>query len=52
MSSIRVLNSLGWAVSFGYSSWICTNAKVYILIALLVISLICLVILYFKHKVH
>jgi len=50
MSSMRVLNSLGWAVSFGYSSWICTNAKVYILIALLVISLLCLVVLYFKHK--
>ncbi|XP_060601876.1 protein unc-93 homolog A-like [Ruditapes philippinarum] len=38
LSSFRLLNSIGWAISFGYSNWLCSNVKMYILIGLLLMS--------------
>ncbi|XP_060607469.1 protein unc-93 homolog A-like isoform X1 [Ruditapes philippinarum] len=39
LSSFRLLNSIGWAISFGYSNWLCSNVKMYILIGVLLTSL-------------
>ncbi|XP_053402243.1 protein unc-93 homolog A-like isoform X2 [Mercenaria mercenaria] len=50
LSSYRLLSSLGWAISFGYSSWLCSQFKLYILIGVLVLSLLTLIALDIKHK--
>ncbi|XP_045192103.2 protein unc-93 homolog A-like [Mercenaria mercenaria] len=50
LSSYRLLTSIGWAISFGYSSWLCSQFKIYILIGVLVLSVLTLIALDIKHK--
>ncbi|XP_060601850.1 protein unc-93 homolog A-like isoform X2 [Ruditapes philippinarum] len=50
LSSFRLLNSIGWAISFGYSNWLCSNVKMYILIGVLLTSLATVIYLDVKHR--
>ena len=50
LSSFRLLNSIGWGISFGYSNWLCSKVKIYVLIVILLLSLSTFVYLDVKHK--
>ncbi|XP_052818569.1 protein unc-93 homolog A-like isoform X2 [Mya arenaria] len=50
LSSYRAMSSLGWAVSFGYSNWLCMRHKLYIVITMLSLSYLCLSVLFLRHR--
>ncbi|KAL4235144.1 Protein unc-93 A [Mactra antiquata] len=50
LSCFRVLHAAGWTIAMAYSSWLCTQYKLYILISTLTLSMISLTILYIRQK--
>ena len=51
-ATCRLFDSLGFAVSFGYSSFLCTYHKIYIIIGVATLSMVCLIALQLTERKH
>ncbi|WAR13526.1 hypothetical protein MAR_027706, partial [Mya arenaria] len=50
LSSTKAMSSVGWAVSFAYSNWLCMEYKIYIMMVLYTLSFVSISVLHLRHR--